>query len=78
MKAERWEEQIGKVERADDWGIPVISSDDVRTLFRRQHAAFVRLVERCQCDPEDGQTVENGYNQAKADILTALQQGRKP
>lgn len=46
MARKGWEQAIAKVERPDDWGVPVISSSEVRNLLARQHAAVVRLVNK--------------------------------
>lgn len=40
-------------------------------------ARLKKEIRQCQCDPNDGPAVSNGYNHAKADILAALQQGEK-
>jgi len=71
MPSKRWDARVARAYTDKE----LTSVEIAIKLLSRQHNEFVRLVKKCQCDPEDGQTVENGYNQAKADILAALKQG---
>jgi len=50
MSTARWAKMVQKVERPDDWGVPVVSSSDVVTLLARQHAAMVRLVKKIKAE----------------------------
>lgn len=59
--SKRWDRAIAKVERPDDWGVQVVSTTEVVKLLSRQHAAFVRLVNklpRTLCTTTRGQVFE--------------------
>lgn len=46
MKGDRFEQIVEKQTRHDDWGIAVVSADQVLALLRKEHAAVKRMVEK--------------------------------
>lgn len=71
-KLDRFERIVRKEQRHDDWGIAVVSAEDVIKLLRNEHAWVRRMVRRCLKGATD-----TGYVIACTNILGQLAQRRK-
>lgn len=47
-KPDRFERVVRKVQRHDEWGIAIVSADDVVKLLRKEHARVKRVLDLLQ------------------------------
>ena len=74
MKRGRFEKMVEKRTRKDDWGIAVVSADEVLALLRKEHAAVRRMVKSFYVPRSYNTTVHNGLID---DMLAALNKRAK-
>lgn len=71
-KPDRFARMVREEQQRDDWGIAVVSVEDVIKLLRKEHAWMRRMVRRCLKGATD-----TGYVIACSNILGQLDQWRK-
>ena len=68
MKGDRFEKMVEKLTYR---GV-IIAEAEAIALLRKEHAAVRRMVKKIRPDGDDGSGFMCGYNEAKNDILAAL------
>lgn len=70
MNGDRFEQIVEKQTRHDDWGIAVVSADQVLALLRKEHAEVLRMVKDEMVEVEG--PMGRAHNQTVERILAAL------
>lgn len=77
LNPDRFEKMVRKEQRRDDWGIAVVSVEDVINLLRKEHAWMRRQVQSIKKIRVDDGVLQAGIDVAVDEMTFRLAQRRK-